>query len=105
LAVEMFAQTGLQGDFLKLKETRALFRKEQQFPSAVIDRGFARPDGTELGILDRARERVEELVAEYRRPEISSELEQEMRNFAEGKAREAGLLGLPGVGVAEFVAR
>ena len=45
LAVAMFAQTGLQGDFLKLKETRSLFRKEQQFPSAVIDRGLPAMDG------------------------------------------------------------
>ena len=40
LAMAMFAETGLQGDFLKLNETRALFRKEQHFPSAVIDRGL-----------------------------------------------------------------
>ena len=42
LAVAMFAQTGLHGDFLKLKETRSLFRQEQHFPSSVIDRGLAR---------------------------------------------------------------
>src|SRR5579872_6434227 len=60
LAVAAFAQTGLQGDFLKLKETRALFRKEQHFPSPVIDRGF--PDGAG-SVLERARERVEQLAA------------------------------------------
>jgi len=32
----MFAQVGLQGDFLKLKETRALFRREQHFPPALL---------------------------------------------------------------------
>src|SRR5579864_3137271 len=58
LAVAMFAQTGLSGDFLKLKETRSLFRKEQHFPSAVIDRGLARMDGTTSDILERARQRV-----------------------------------------------
>ncbi len=56
LAVAMFAQTGLRGDFLKLKETRALFRKEQHFPSAVIDRGLANMSDASPGILDRARE-------------------------------------------------
>src|SRR5579864_9158385 len=105
LALAMFAQTGLHGDFLKLRETRALFRKEQHFPSAVIDRGFAAPDGTELGILDRAGKRVEELVAEYRRPEISSEREQEMFRFAEREGRKAGPQGLPGIAVAESVTR
>src|SRR4029077_8254386 len=38
LALGMFSQTGLHGDFLKLKETRALFRCEQHFPSTIIDR-------------------------------------------------------------------
>ena len=102
LALAMFAQTGLQGDFLKLKETRALFRKEQHFPSAVIDRGL---DIAERGILHRARERVEELVAGYRRPEISSEREQEMLKFAEREGQKAGLQGLPGIVASECVTR
>ena len=38
LATAMFAQTGLSGEFLKLKETRALFRQEQHLPFPVIDR-------------------------------------------------------------------
>ncbi len=94
LAVAMFAQTGLHGDFLKLKETRALFRKEQHFPSAVIDRGAS---GFAADILGRARERVEELVVGYRRPGISLEWEQEMLAFAEREGRKAGLAELPGV--------
>ena len=94
LAVAMFAQTGLHGDFLKLKETRALFRKEQHFPSAVIDRGAS---GVISDILKRARERVEELVADYRRPEVSSDREREMLAFAEREGRKAGLQELPGV--------
>jgi trimethylamine--corrinoid protein Co-methyltransferase len=57
LAVDMFAQAGLQGDFLKLKETRTLFRKEQHFPSGVIDRGLPLPDGTGPDILQRATSR------------------------------------------------
>src|SRR6201997_1615120 len=38
LAVDMFSQLGFSGEFLKLKETRTLFRKEQHFPSDIIDR-------------------------------------------------------------------
>ena len=59
LAVEMFAKTGLHGDFLKLKETRDLLRKEQHFPSDVIDRSG---DANAPGILERTRQRVQELV-------------------------------------------
>jgi len=97
LAIAMFAQTGLQGDFLKLKETRALFRKEQHFPSAVIDRGLASSLSPVPGILDRARERVEGLLAEYRRPEINSDREKAMLVFAEREGGRAGLEGLPGI--------
>ena len=97
LALAAFAQAGLQGDFLKLKETRALFRKEQHFPSAVIDRGLAFNCGSAPDILGRARERVEELLAEYRHPEILAGREQAMLNFAEAEGKRAGLEGLPGI--------
>jgi trimethylamine---corrinoid protein Co-methyltransferase len=94
LAVAMFAQTGLRGDFLKLKETRALFRQEQHFPSAVIDRGGS---AAASDIMERARERVDELVGDYERPEISPEREQEMLAFAEREGGKAGLQEWPGV--------
>ena len=97
LAIAAFAQAGLQGDFLKLKETRALFRKEQHFPSAVIDRGLA-SCGAAPDIVGRARERVEELLAEYQRPSILAGREQAMLNFAETEGGRAGLEGLPGIG-------
>jgi trimethylamine--corrinoid protein Co-methyltransferase len=62
LATGMFAQTGLSGEFLKLKETRALFRQEQYLPSAVIDRS-ARGSEAASDIFTRARSRVDELVS------------------------------------------
>jgi trimethylamine--corrinoid protein Co-methyltransferase len=91
LAVAMFGQTGLHGDFLKLKETRALFRREQHFPSDVIERG-----GEQTGnILERARARVEVLLRSYHRPAMAAELEQELLSFAEHQSRKAGLAALP----------
>jgi trimethylamine:corrinoid methyltransferase-like protein len=102
LAVAMFAQTGLRGDFLKLKETRSLFRKEQQFPSAVIDRGLAATDGSAPGILERARRRVDELVSSYERHALSRDIEKEMIAFAEREGRIAGLEGLPGIVAPEY---
>jgi trimethylamine---corrinoid protein Co-methyltransferase len=102
LAIDMFAQTGLQGDFLKLKETRALFRKEQHFPSAVIDRGLPPPDGTGPDVLQRARHRVDELIAAYERHPLPDDAEQELIAFARREAKPTGLEGLPGTLTPEF---
>ena len=95
LAVEMFAQTGLHGDFLKLKDTRALFRKEQHFPSAVVDRGLSGMNGASPGVLERAEQRVEELLSSYGRRPLPPEREQEMIRFALREGGKAGLEGLP----------
>jgi trimethylamine--corrinoid protein Co-methyltransferase len=95
LAVAMFAQTGLQGDFLRLKETRALFRKEQHFPSAVIDRGLPAADGSDPGILQRARTRVEELLAVYERKPLPEDCEEELIAFAQKEGQRVELVGLP----------
>ena len=95
LAVAMFAEAGLQGDFLKLKETRALFRQEQHFPSSVIDRGLAGEAAG--GAEQRARQRAQELLEGYRRPDIAPDREQELAAFAEREAARAGLDVLPGI--------
>ncbi len=82
LAVEAFGLAGLGGDFLKLEETRRLFRREQYLPSKVIERGSARAwQEAGAGARDafqRARRRVDELVAAYRKPELPEGLEQAM---------------------------
>jgi len=99
LAVETFAQTGLSGDFLKLEETRRLFRSEQHLPSEVTDRESLR-GWQESGAPDtfaRAQKRVAELVAGYARPALASVVERELRSLVESKARAAGLEGLPGI--------
>lgn len=99
LATAMFAQTGLRGDFLKLKETRQLFKREQYLPSAVIDRGSVRA-WQEQGAMDtfaRARARVSELLAAYQRPALSADVERELYALVEREARQAGLGRLPGV--------
>jgi trimethylamine--corrinoid protein Co-methyltransferase len=94
LATAMFAQTGLNGNFLKLKETRALFRTEQHFPSPVIDRG-----STESGddIHDRLRQRTNELLATYRRPTMAPDRKQALLDFARKEGGKIGLVGLPGI--------
>jgi trimethylamine---corrinoid protein Co-methyltransferase len=98
LAVAAFAETGLQADFLKLKETRALFRSEQYLPSAVTDRGGAiASDPVSATILARARTQTQELLASYKRPDLAPDREQALLEFAEREARKCGLKQLPGI--------
>jgi trimethylamine--corrinoid protein Co-methyltransferase len=85
LATAMFAQTGLSGEFLKLKETRALFRQEQYLPSPVMDRS-ARGSEPPTDVFTRARARVDELVSLYRKPSLPENV---LRQFQEIVAREA----------------
>jgi trimethylamine--corrinoid protein Co-methyltransferase len=99
LAVEMFSKAGLSGEFLKLKETRLLFRQEQHLPSAVIDRGSLRA-WEEAGSRDtfqRAKGRVAELLGQYRRPDLGTGREAAIRAVMEREAGRAGLTSLPGV--------
>lgn len=94
LALDTFAQTGLHGDFLKLKETRLLFRSEQHFPSAVIDR---RSSATPSDILTRATERANELIESYQRPRIAVPVENALLAIASREAKACGFEHLPGI--------
>ncbi len=97
LAVAMFERAGLAGEFLKLPETRKLFRLEQHLPSPVIDRASLRA-WEESGGTDtfaRARARAADLVAAYRRPTLDAERDRALRAIAERLAAQAGLDCLP----------
>jgi trimethylamine---corrinoid protein Co-methyltransferase len=85
LATAMFAQTGLSGEFLQLKETRALFRQEQHLPSPVIDRS-ARGAELPTDVFTRASTRVDDLVSKYRKPALPEDV---LRKFQAILAREA----------------
>jgi trimethylamine--corrinoid protein Co-methyltransferase len=97
LATSMFAQTGLSGEFLKLKETRTLFRQEQHFPSELIDRG-ADPEPSD--IMTRARQRVSELQAAWQAPAIPSKIRERLIGIGTREARKCGLDDLPGISAA-----
>ena len=92
LATAMFAQIGLSGEFLKLKETRALFRQEQHLPSTVIDRS-ARGSEPASDILTRARTRVDELVSKYRKPSLSEDVLRKFQAIVDREADRAGVEG------------
>lgn len=96
-ATGMFAQIGLSGDFLKLKETRALFRSEQHFPSAVTHRGEVPEGSIPDDMFVRAQERVRELLDSYERPARSADTEDRLLEVALRVTRLAGLMELPGI--------
>ena len=96
-ATQAFAQIGLSGEFLKLKETRALFRSEQHFPSPVTQRGEVREGSIPEDTFTRARGRVRELLDGYARPEIPAEVETRLLEVALRMGHSAGLDGLPGI--------
>src|SRR6266496_2564231 len=85
------------GDFLKQKITLKLFREEQLLPSNIIDRDSTRA-WKAAGALDafgRAKVRVNELLASYRRPELDPVRESRLHAYMLGLSQKAGLEQLP----------
>ncbi|MBK9208332.1 MAG: trimethylamine methyltransferase family protein [Anaerolineales bacterium] len=85
------------GDFLKQRVTMQLFQKEQHMPGKVIDRDSMR-GWKESGSMDtfaRAKIRVNEILASYRRPELDPAKENELHAFVLDLARKAGIEHLP----------
>jgi trimethylamine--corrinoid protein Co-methyltransferase len=97
LATEMFEGINFKGDFLKKKITRKLFPVEQYLPSPVIDRDSVRgwQAAGSLDTFSRAKERVKGLLSEYKRPDLDSALEKEMRAHVKKSTSAAGLEALP----------
>ena len=85
------------GDFLKQKITMQLFQKEQNMPSAVIDRNSMRgwKEGGSLDTFDRAKVRVNQLLASYRRPDLAPVLESRLHAFVLDLAKQSGIEALP----------
>jgi trimethylamine--corrinoid protein Co-methyltransferase len=99
LATALFTGINFKADFLYQKTTRDLFRLEQVQHSPVIDRGSLQQWQSE-GSLDtfaRARDRVNQLVADYQRPEIEPEKERELIALVTSIANQAGMEELPGL--------
>ncbi len=85
------------GDFLKQKITMQLFREEQHLPSNVIDRDSTRAwkAAGSLDAFGRAKVRVNELLASYRRPELDPAQESRLHAFMLDLSQKAGLEQLP----------
>ena len=85
------------GDFLKQKITMKLFREEQHLPSSVIDRDSTRAwkAAGSLDAFGRAKLRVNELLASYRRPKLDPVQESRLHTFMLNLSQKAGLEQLP----------
>ena len=85
------------GDFLKQKITLQLFRKEQHMPSAVIDRDSIRgwKESGQMDTFGRARQRVEQLLASYTKPDLDHDKVAALHAFVLDLARQAGMETLP----------
>lgn len=99
LATALFSGIDFKPDFLKRRETRALFAREQFRPSAAVDRGSIRAwqDGGAQDAAQRAGEMVQRLVADYVRPAAAPELERELTGMVARLAKRAGMNALPPV--------
>ena len=97
LATEMFEGIKFKGEFLKLRVTRNLIKKEQYLPSPVIDRGSIRT-WQQMGSPDtfeRAKVRMAEILAAYKPPDLPSDQVAELQNMVSGLAKAAGMDQLP----------
>jgi trimethylamine--corrinoid protein Co-methyltransferase len=85
------------GDFLKQKITMQLFQKEQNMPGAIIDRDSIRgwKASGSLDMFDRAKVRVTELLASYRRPELDPDQVSQLNAFVLDLSKQAGVETLP----------
>jgi len=97
LATDIIRQVGHEGNFLRTKHTRKWFKREQFIPSSVIDRDFRQTWETKGGkdIVERAHERVEQLVAAYQPKPLSKEVEGELTAITLRIAKEHGMEELP----------
>ena len=96
LGLKVIREVGHEGDFLKTEHTSQWFRKESYFPM-LIDRK-SEDNWRALGakdMLQRAREKVEELVANYKQPELAGDVAEEIDAIMGKYAAKYGMEELP----------
>ncbi len=97
IALTLMRKLGHRADYLAQMHTLKWFDKELYIPSAVIDRGSLdawRKKGSKTA-WERAKDRVNELLATYQPSPISDELRAELRGIATEAARKFGMDELP----------
>jgi trimethylamine--corrinoid protein Co-methyltransferase len=97
IALDLMRGLGHRADYLSQEHTLTWFREESYIPSAVIDRGSLdawRAEGGKTAF-ERARDRVEVLLAEYTPPERPEALVRELRDLTLAAARKFGMETIP----------
>lgn len=97
IALTVMRQMGHRADYLALPHTRKWFRKELYIPSEVIDRGSYdawQQKGTK-SVVDRATERVNDLLNTYQDNSLSDEIRRELKEISLSAARQFGMEQLP----------
>ncbi len=97
IALTLMQELGHRADYLAQPHTLKWFDKELYLPSAVIDRS-AHERWVKKGsktTLERAQERVKELLTTYQPSTLSPELKTELRAIATHAAKKFGMDQLP----------
>ena len=97
IALEIMQELGHKGNFLSHPHTKKWFRKELYIPSEVIDRDTleAWEKKGAKSTWDRAKDRVESLLAQYQPSPISDEVKKELLDITTKAANKAGMEKLP----------
>ncbi len=98
--LELIRQVGHEGNFLETEHTAQWFKKESYF-SMLMDRqseGSWRALGAK-DMLARAREKVEELVASYKQPELPQDVAEEIDAIMGQYAAKYGMEELPSLDI------
>lgn len=97
IALDVMRQVGHAGNFLATPHTRRWFRRELYIPSGVVDRDFRREWEAKgaLSTAERARERVEALIAAYVPRDLEADVAQELEEITLRAVRAAGMDHLP----------
>ncbi|MBU1661534.1 MAG: trimethylamine methyltransferase family protein, partial [Chloroflexi bacterium] len=97
LATQMFEGINFEGEFLKQRVTRQLFKEEQYLPSPVIDRGSIRTwqQQGSTDTFERAKLRVAEILTAYQPPALPAEQVAELKQMVTYLAQTAGMDKLP----------
>ena len=99
IALDIVQELGHKADYLSHPHTMKWFREELYIPSEVIDRDTleAWEKKGSKSTWERAQDRVNSLLTQYRPSPISDEVKKELRDLTTKAANEAGMKKLPDI--------